>query len=105
VVHTVSYAPGHVVLELDRPAPQGAALVVSENYYPGWAATADGTAAPVVRTDFSLVGVPLPTGARRVELTFRSAPFERGKMLTLLAISLGVLGIAAGLAADRRRRG
>ncbi len=104
-VHTVSYAPGHVVLELDRSAPEGSALVASENYYPGWVATADGKAAPVERTDYSLIGVVLPTGARRVELTFHSAPFERGKMITLFALTLGLIGIVAGVVVDRRRRG
>ncbi|MEO6209867.1 MAG: hypothetical protein ABIQ10_07040 [Gemmatimonadaceae bacterium] len=104
-VRTASYAPGHIVLELAKPAPAGAALVVSENYYPGWIATADGKDAQVVRTDYSLIGVPLPTGATKVELTFTSAAFQKGKMLTLLALGLSLVGIVAGAAADRRRRG
>jgi hypothetical protein len=103
-VHTVSYAPGHVVLELAKPAPAGAALVVSENYYPGWMATADGKSAEVVRTDYSLIGVVLPTGATRVELTFTSPAYAKGKMITLLALGLSIVGIVAGAAADRRRR-
>jgi hypothetical protein len=36
------YEPGHISLSLSAPAPAGAALVVSENYYPGWTATATG---------------------------------------------------------------
>ncbi|HEY2898112.1 MAG TPA: hypothetical protein VGJ12_13315 [Gemmatimonadaceae bacterium] len=104
-VHTVSYAPGHIVLQLAKPAPLGSALVVSENYYPGWKATADGKDALVVRTDYSLMGVVLPTGATRVALTFTSPAYERGKTLTLLALALSVVGIAAGIVLDRRRRG
>ena len=104
-VHTVSYAPGHIVLQLAKPAPSGSALVVSENYYPGWTATADGKDAIVVRTDYSLMGVVLPTGATHVELTFTSPAFERGKMVTLIALALSIIGIAAGLVLDRRRRG
>jgi uncharacterized membrane protein YfhO len=46
----------------------------------------------------------LPTGARHVELTFTSPTFERGKMITLVALALALLGIIAGVAADRRRR-
>lgn len=103
-VHTVSYAPGHVVLELAKPAPSGSALVVSENYYPGWVATADGKDAPVVRTDYSLIGVVLPAGATHVELTFTSAAYKRGKAITLFALGLSLLGIVAGVAVDRRRR-
>jgi uncharacterized membrane protein len=40
-----------------------------------------------------------------VELVFTSRAYERGKMLTLLALALSVVGIAAGLVLDRRRRG
>jgi len=104
-VRTVSYAPGHIVLQLAKPAPAGSALVVSENYYPGWKATADGKGAVVVRTDYSLIGVVLPAGATRVELEFSSAAYERGKLLTLLALALSMIGIAAGIVAERRHRG
>jgi hypothetical protein len=103
-VHTASYAPGRVSLALASPAPSGSALVVSENYYPGWTATVDGKSAPVVRTDFVLMGVPLPAGATHVELTFTSATYERGKVITLFALVLAVLGVVVGAAADRRRR-
>jgi Predicted membrane protein len=104
-VHTVAYAPGHIVLQLAAPAPTGSALVVSENYYPGWKATADGKDALVVRTDYSLMSVVLPAGATHVELTFTSPAYVRGKMLTLLALGLSIAGIAAGIEVDRRRRG
>ncbi len=103
-VHTVSYAPGHIVLELAKPAPSGSALVVSENYYPGWVATVDGKDAAVMRTDYSLIGVVMPTGATHVDLTFTSPAYKRGKTITLLALGLSIVGIVAGAAADRRRR-
>jgi hypothetical protein len=104
-VHTASYAAGHIALELAKPAPEGSALVVSENYYPGWVATADGKPAPVVRTDYSLIGVVLPTGATHVDLTFTSAAYERGKLVTLLALGLTIVWVIAGVAVDRRSRG
>ncbi len=100
-----SYAPGHVVLDLSAPAPAGAALVVSENYYPGWHATVDGTPDPSIgRADFSLIGVALPAGARHVELNFVDAAYVRGSKVTLAALLLTVLLIAGGLMAARRER-
>jgi uncharacterized membrane protein YfhO len=93
------------VLQLAKPAPQGSALVVSENYYPGWKASADGKDALVVRTDYSLMGVVLPAGATRVELTFTGPAYEKGKTLTLIALALAFIWIAAGMVLDRRRRG
>jgi hypothetical protein len=99
-----SYAPGRVSIELDAPAPKGSALVVSENYYPGWSATADTRPAVVGRADVSLIGVALPEGARRVDLTFTSAPYRTGKTITLTALLIALLACAAGFLADRRRR-
>jgi uncharacterized membrane protein YfhO len=93
------------VLQLAKPAPAGSVLVVSENYYPGWTATVDGKSAPVVRTDYSLIGVVLPAGATHVDLTFSSPAYKRGKALTLIALGLSIVAIAVGVAGDRRRRG
>jgi hypothetical protein len=91
------YDPGHISVRLDAPAPAGSALVVSENYYPGWRATVDGRPATVGRADYVLIGVALPTGARSVDLTFRSASYERGKAITLVAVALSILGMLASL--------
>lgn len=103
---TVSnYAPGKVTLALDAPAPPGSALVVSENYYPGWVAEVDGRPAAIGRADFSLMGVQLPTGARNIELTFRSAPYERGRLITLIALVMALLLVAFGIVRERGRIG
>jgi hypothetical protein len=97
------WAPGRITLDLDRPAPAGSALVVSESFYPGWRATVDGKAAPVGRADYLLIGVGLPAGGRHVELAFDSSTYETGKLLTVASLGLALLGIVAGIAADRRR--
>lgn len=103
-VRTTHYEPGRVTLALDAPAPPGSALVVSENFYPGWRATADGRPASVGRADYVLIGVELPTGARTVELTFDSAPYHAGKFITLGALSLAAAWWLLGAIADRRSR-
>ncbi len=98
------YDPGHITVQLDGPAPAGAALVVSENYYPGWAAEVDGKATAVARAQYSFIGVPLAAGARMIELTYRDPAFARGKMLTLLALAITAVVIAGGVLLERRRR-
>jgi hypothetical protein len=97
------YEPGKVQVDLSAPAPAGASLVVSENYYPGWLATADGKPARIGRVDYSLIGVELPEGARSVGLEFTSPTYQRGKTITWIAILLGVLMLAGGAWSDRRR--
>jgi hypothetical protein len=100
---TSDLAPGHATIALGAPSPAGAALVVSENYYPGWHATVDGLPQPTFRADFNLIGVQLPTGARKIELTFRDAAADKGKMITFVAVILALGALAAGIVADRRR--
>jgi hypothetical protein len=95
--------PGHISLTLSEPAPAGSALVVSENYYPGWRATVDGKAATVGRADYVLTGVALPAGGRQVELTYRSETYETGRLLTWAAVLAALVVSGVGIAVDRRR--
>lgn len=97
------YEPGEVAIDLSAPAPDGASLVVSENYYPGWEANVDGKPARVGRADYTMIGVELPAGARSIELTFTSPSYQRGKVVTWLAIAAGVVMLAFGTWRDRRR--
>ncbi|HET7632016.1 MAG TPA: hypothetical protein VFK16_06865 [Gemmatimonadaceae bacterium] len=103
-VHVDSYAPGHVVMDLDAGAPEGSALVVSENYFPGWTATVDSKPAPGMgRADGSLIGVALPAGGRHVELTFDDHAYEVGKRYTLAAILLALVLTAWGAVTQRTK--
>jgi Bacterial membrane protein YfhO len=97
------YEPGKVQIDLSAPAPEGSSLVVSENYYPGWIASVDGKPARIGRADYSMTGVELPQGARSVELIFTSPTYEKGKMITWVAIALGFLMLGTGIWRDRRR--
>ena len=97
--------PEHMTVDLDAPSPAGSALVVSENYYPAWKARVDGRDTPVARADFTFIGVPLPAGARRVELTFQQNSYERGKLLTLIALAASAVLIVFGAIRERRARG
>jgi hypothetical protein len=96
------YDAGAVDLELERPAVAGQALIVSENYYPGWHAIADGKAAPVARMNYNLIGVALPAGARSVQLRFDDAAYETGKVITIIALLLALAAWIAGALVARR---
>jgi hypothetical protein len=103
-VRVTGRQPDRISLALDRPAPAGATLLVSENYYPEWTARVDGRPAAVGRADLSLIGVALPAGARTVELQFTSPRYQRGRAVTLAALGLSLGLVAVGIAAERRRR-
>lgn len=97
-----TYHPGLVRIELDAPAPAGSALMVSENWYPGWEARVDGSPALLGRAAVTLMGVVLPEGGRVVELTFTNRPYEQGKRVTWAAVALALLLTAGGAVIDRR---
>ena len=75
-------------LALDPAPPESSYVLVSENWFPDWQATVDGVPARVLRGDYALITVPVPPGAKRVELTFRSAAYRTGKTISLLSLVL-----------------
>ncbi len=100
---TTNYRPGHATIALSAPAPANASLVVSENYYPGWTATVNGAAQPVYRANYNLIGIPLPSGAQTVELSFHDAGVTNGKRITIVAVLTALLALGYGVVMDRRR--
>jgi len=98
-----AWQPGRMTVTLDPAPPAASYVLVAENWYPDWRATVDGRPAAVVRGDYSLITVPVPAGARVVELAFRSQPYERGKTLTLASLALLAAAAVASAAARRKR--
>lgn len=97
-------SPREIHIDLDGPVPEGSALVVSENWYPGWRAVVDGRPATVARADYTLMGIPLSAGARRVELSFADPVYARGRIVTIVALLITFALIAGGFVVERRRR-
>lgn len=102
-VKVTRFEPGAIDVTLPGDAPVGSALMVSENFYPGWTATVDGKPATLARADYSLIGVELPAGAKSVNLRFDSAPYHLGKRITLGALFVALAMLIGGALADRRR--
>lgn len=97
------FEPGRIDVDLDAPAPAGAALVVSENYYPGWASTVDGKPAITARANFNLTAVELPAGGRRIQLRFADPAYGPGKAVTWVALLLALAAFGGGIVIERRR--
>ena len=101
---TTRYESGAINVELSAPVQNsGSMLVVSENFYPGWRANVDGNDVGVVRANYNLIGVPLPAGARKVELRFVDPSYGTGKIVTLAAILVSIALVIVGVVLDRRR--
>ena len=99
------WAPGKISISLEPAPPAASYLLVAENWYPDWHATVDGAPAAVYRGDQTLITVPLPQGARRVELAFDSHDYRTGRRATFLSLLVLALGLVVPPLWRRRRRG
>lgn len=98
VVEITSYEPMRIVLRAD--APTDGFLVLSELDYPGWRATVDGEAVPILRADYLLRAIPLRAGVHEeIEFQYAPASFTLGWIVTLLSGA----AVAVGLIVLRRR--
>jgi hypothetical protein len=77
----VSYRPNQVDIETE--SPRNRLLVLLDSYYPGWKATVDGTAVPVVAANFVYRAIELPQGRHRVAFRYESRPFTRGAWISV----------------------
>jgi len=83
ISYTIHHA-SHLICNITTPTP--ALLILSEPYYPGWQATVDGQAAPLLRADYILRAIPVPAGEHTVELIFRPLSFNIGAAISALTI-------------------
>jgi hypothetical protein len=88
-------------VEIETRSSAPAFLVLSDVYYPGWKATVDGVATPILRTNYVLRGVPVPAGQHRVRFAYRPPWFYLGAGISALT-GVAMLGF---IAQPWRRRG
>ena len=100
-----AWEPGRMSITLSPPPDSASYLVVAENWYPDWRATVDGRSAPTFRGDYTLITVPLPAGARHVELRFRSPGYTLGRAVSLASVGATLLLVLLPGVLRRRKRG
>lgn len=71
-------------------------LRLSLPFFPGWEATVDGAACPVLRADYAMTAVLVPAGDKQLKLRFHSTRFAAGAALSacgiLLLLAFGAMG-------------
>jgi hypothetical protein len=98
------WEPGRMTIALE-PAPTAPSyLVVAENWSPDWRATVDKAPVKVLRGNWTLITVPVPAGAKAIELAYVSPSFRRGELLTLLSLLIALAAVVGPGIATRRRR-
>jgi len=82
---TLSYL-GLQSLDIDANMSCKGMAIVSEAFFPGWAATIDGHAARVYQVDVALRGVVVPRGRHHIQMVYRPVSVYFGVALTLLGL-------------------
>jgi hypothetical protein len=91
-------------LTVHTSADGDAWLVLSDTYYPGWVATVDGQATPVLRGDVLFRVVPVPGGEHDVQFRFEPASIKLGIALSIAALLAIVAALVLPGNPVRRRR-
>ncbi len=89
-VSILSYSENEIVLAAS--AERAGYLILSEVWYPGWLATVNGADAPVLRANYTLRALPVPSGELAIRLWYEPDNWRRG----LALFGVGVL-LLAGL--------
>jgi len=98
-VEFLRYKPDRI--EIRTRSNRAGLLCLAEVYYPGWKAEIDGKAAPIVRVNFCLRGIVLPSpGKHIVALRYSPLSLAAGKAVS----AAGLLLAACLLLLDLRRR-
>jgi hypothetical protein len=101
-VEITAFTPNAIELRSRSRTP--AFLVLSEAFYPGWAADVDGASVPIVRTDYDLRGLSLPAGEHRIRFVYRPRSVAIGLAVSVTT-ALALAGAAVWLHTRRPRRG
>jgi hypothetical protein len=98
----VAYEPSRIVVETEARTPT--VLVLSEIFYPGWEATVDGEARPIMLANFLLRAVAVPAGRHTVEVRYAAPAARNGAIISALSLAAIIaLALIARRTAKRTR--
>jgi hypothetical protein len=78
--------------------------VFSEMYYKnGWVATVDGKETPILRVDYALRAIQIPSGKHAIKFTFDPQVIKTGSTINIISTILLVLLLVAGIYLENRK--
>ena len=93
-VDFTSYAPKHIVLDVNATAP--AVLLLNDHYDPNWHVTIDGQPTQLFHANFIMQGIFVPAGKHTLIYRFAPQSFAVGAMISGTgALVLGALVVYA----------
>ena len=96
---------GRMTIELEPPPRDSSYVLIAENWYLDWRVRIDDRPGQVLRGDHALLTIPVAPGDRRLELTYYSRAFARGKAIALASLLVVIAGFVVPPIRQRRQRG
>jgi len=93
-----------MTIELEPPPRDSSYVLISEDWYLDWRVSVDGHQGQVLRGDHALLTVPVAPGARKLELSYYSRSFARGKGIGLFTLLVVAAAFVVPLVWRRRQR-
>jgi uncharacterized membrane protein YfhO len=78
-------------------------LVLADSWNAGWKVTLDGNPVPILRTDYDLRGIVLPSGASTVDFRYDSDTVRRAFQVAIIATGIIVCWLAIVMILKARR--
>ena len=95
-VKIVNYKPQLVDIHVSSSSP--GFLLLADTYYPGWTATVDGKPTKVLRANFSMRAVSIPSGDHRVRFAFKPTTFRLGLLISACIFIFVLVSIVIDMA-------
>ena len=93
-VEILDYQPAEVEIRAEAPTP--GLLVLSDTYYPGWQATVDGRAVPILRANGVMRAVFVDAGEHWVRFAYEPSTFRVGLLISISAIVSAAILVVIG---------
>jgi hypothetical protein len=101
-INLIEHKPNYLKYESETSA--GGLAVFSEIFYPkGWVATIDGKETPILRANYVLRALIIPSGKHTIEFRFDPAPYQIGNNVTAAASWLVLLLLFASVFMEYRK--
>jgi hypothetical protein len=66
-------------------------FVVSDQFYPGWNCRIDGNPTNIIRTNYCMRGIVVPSGEHNIEMAYKPISFVIGLTITIATVLLNLL--------------
>ena len=96
-----TYAPKRITVKTRSAAP--GILLLNDRWHPDWKVTIDGQSAPLLRANFLMRGVSVPSGEHTVE--YRFDPPHPTLWISVAAVATGLLLVGILILAPKPREG